>query len=167
MCIKVSLQKISLAGLALALTLSNLNANEKQLGEYDSNLLLKKAVLKLYRENQELEKRVGVLEDKLGIKKPDQNSSVVSPKPLDQNAYVFLSRAKDEFKKGRKVVLGQVIENTKYYSKPTISSRVIGNASKGKRIIIKGVVEQNGNAWYKIEEWMYIDASTVSFRSKK
>lgn len=39
--------------------------------------------------------------------------------------------------------------------------------AKGKRIIIKGVTEQNGNAWYKIEDWMYIDASAVSFRSKK
>ncbi|PJP47096.1 SH3 domain-containing protein, partial [Campylobacter jejuni subsp. jejuni] len=55
----------------------------------------------------------------------------------------------------------------KYYSKPTISSRVVGNVAKGKRIIIKGVTEQNGNAWYKIEDWMYIDASAVSFRSKK
>ncbi|HEF3064609.1 TPA: hypothetical protein R8834_001503 [Campylobacter coli] len=41
------------------------------------------------------------------------------------------------------------------------------NVAKGKRIIIKGVTEQNGNAWYKIEDWMYIDASAVSFRSKK
>ncbi len=68
MCIKVSLQKISLAFLALALTLSNLNANEKQLGEYESNLLLKKAFLKLYRENKELEKRLKFLNNKIYIK---------------------------------------------------------------------------------------------------
>lgn len=65
------------------------------------------------------------------------------------------------------IVLGQAIKDTKYYSKPSISSRVVGNVAKGKRIIIKGVTEQNGDAWYKIEDWMYIDASAVSFRSKK
>ncbi|HEB7569749.1 SH3 domain-containing protein [Campylobacter coli] len=167
MCIKVSLQKINLIGLVLALAFSNLSAKETQLSKDDSNLLLKRAVLKLYRENQELEKRVAILEDKLGIKKPEQNISVVNPKPLDQNAFVFLSRVKDEFKKGKKIILGQAIKDTKYYSKPSISSRVVGNVAKGKRIIIKGVTEQNGNAWYKIEDWMYIDASAVSFRSKK
>ncbi|ECL2201456.1 SH3 domain-containing protein [Campylobacter jejuni] len=163
MYIKASLQKISLVSLALAFSLTNLSAKEAQTSEYDNNLLLKKAVLKLYRENQELEKRVAVLEEKLGIPKPEQNASVVNPKPLDQNAFVFLSRVKDEFKKGRKIVLGQAIKDAKYYSKPSISS----NVAKGKRIIIKGVTEQNGNAWYKIEDWMYIDASAVSFRSKK
>ncbi|EOX8595073.1 SH3 domain-containing protein [Campylobacter jejuni] len=167
MYIKASLQKISLVSLALAFSLTNLSAKEAQTSEYDNNLLLKKAVLKLYRENQELEKRVAVLEEKLGIPKPEQNASVANPKPLDQNAFVFLSRVKDEFKKGRKIVLGQAIKDAKYYSKPSISSRVVGNVAKGKRIIIKGVTEQNGNAWYKIEDWMYIDASAVSFRSKK
>lgn len=167
MYIKVLLQKINLASLVLMLALSNLNAQETQTSEYDSNLLLKKAVLKLYRENQELEKRVVILENKLGIKRPEQNVSIVSPKPLNQNTFVFLSRVKDEFKKGKKIVLGQTIKNTKYYSKPSISSKVVGNVAKGKRIVIKGVVEQNGNAWYKIEDGIYIDASTVSFRSKK
>ncbi|EHN6916273.1 SH3 domain-containing protein [Campylobacter jejuni] len=164
---KLLLQKISLVSLTLVLTSLNLNAEEAQTSKYDSNLLLKKAVLKLYRENQELEKRVAVLEDKLGIQKPEQNVSIVNPKPLNQNTFVFLSRVKDEFKKGKKIVLGQTIKNTKYYSKPSISSKVVGNVAKGKRIAIKGVVEQNGNAWYKIEDWIYIDASTVSFRSKK
>lgn len=155
MCIKASLQKISLVSLVLVFSLINLNAKETQASEYDNNLLLKKAVLKLYRENQELEKRVAVLEEKLGILKSEQNTSV------------FLSRVKDEFKKGKKIVLGQAIKDTKYYSKPSISSRVVGNVAKGKRIIIKGVTEKNGDAWYKIEDWMYIDASAVSFRSKK
>ena len=167
MCIKASLQKISLVSLVLVFSLINLNAKETQASEYDNNLLLKKAVLKLYRENQELEKRVAVLEEKLGILKSEQNTSVVNPKPLGQNTSVILSRVKDEFKKGRKIVLGQAIKDTKYYSKPSISSRVVGNVAKGKRIIIKGVTEKNGDAWYKIEDWMYIDASAVSFRSKK
>ncbi|EGS6674712.1 SH3 domain-containing protein, partial [Campylobacter jejuni] len=76
MYIKASLQKISLVSLALAFSLTNLSAKEAQTSEYDNNLLLKKAVLKLYRENQELEKRVAVLEEKLGIPKPEQNASV-------------------------------------------------------------------------------------------
>lgn len=161
MCKKALLRGISIAGLALGLVFSNLYAKEVGKNIDDSNLLLKKAVLKLYRENQELEKRVTLLENKLEIGKADKNVSTTKPKSLSMTS---LTRIKNEFKKGKKMVMGQTLKDAKYYSEPRSSSEVVGNVTKGKKIIIKGVIEQNGTAWYKIEDGMYVSENAISFK---
>lgn len=158
MCIKVLLQKSSL--IALALSFSSLSAGEE-------NLLLKKAVIKLYKDNQALEKRVELLEEKLGIPKLEQNASLVSPKPVEENSFVFLERARAEFAKGKKIIPARATQSAKYYSKPDKNSAVVGSIAKGRNTYVKGIEEKYGNAWFKIEEGMYVEASAISFRSKK
>ncbi|MCR2059786.1 hypothetical protein [Campylobacter helveticus] len=160
MCIKALLQKTSLIALTMGFALSPLSAE-------DNNLLLKKAVIKLYKDNQALEKRIELLEDKLGIKRAEQNASIKVPKNVEENSFVFLQRAKNEFAKGKKIIPAKAIESAKYYSKPNKASAVVGSIQKGANLYVKGIEESYGNVWYKIEDGMFVEASVISFRSKK
>jgi len=166
MCIKVSLHKISLIALAASLSLGVINAEEVNANN-NNEVLFKKALIKLFKQNQALEQRIVVLEDKLKIKRPEQNASISEPKPLSENTFVFLERAKAQFKKGAKMVFGQAIKDINVYEKPDISSKIVLKIKKGQKVYAKGIVEQYGNTWYKYEDDMYISADSVSFRSKK
>lgn len=159
MCIKALLYKINISLIVGSFCLASLNANE--ISEEESQLLLKQAVLKLYSQNKELEKRIIALEDKLGINEKEA-------KKATNDTVLFSQRVKKEFSNGKKIVLGELVAKSSVYAQPSFNAKKVNTLSKGAKVYIKGIEEKSDKElWYKLDDGIYIHSNSVSFRSKK